>query len=186
MLDQQGGPLLIEVNHSPSMALAGNEPAEVEAKCEVVRAALLLGANDTHDASLCKEVGVVALHDESAAAAASPPLVERARLLFEARATSNSQQQWSMSFSAFAKMLSSSQLLRDAVEMRQLFDAACAAKADTGTGWDEPGVGKMSFFAFVESLLMLASRLEWGVDQVDGSDGLYSRVNHLLQTLMAL
>lgn len=37
-------PLLIEVNHSPSMAIKGAAPAEVKAKCAVLRTALRLGS----------------------------------------------------------------------------------------------------------------------------------------------
>jgi len=43
-------------------------------------------------------------------------------------------------------------------ELRAVFDSACAACVDTGSGWDPPAAGQMSFFAFTEALLVLSQR----------------------------
>ena len=48
----------LQVNHSPSMALKGNEPDEVDAKCSVIRAALQLGTSDSHPAELVESCEV--------------------------------------------------------------------------------------------------------------------------------
>ena len=53
MLDAAYKPWLLEVNHSPSMALAGNEEEEVEAKCSVIGASLQLAMADDHPDELC-------------------------------------------------------------------------------------------------------------------------------------
>ena len=58
----------------------------------------------------------------------------------------------------------------------------CAARADTGTGWDTPPAGQMSFFAFVEALLMLTSHLD-DAGQPKGLEGLHSRAEYLLDLL---
>merc|ERR1712216_160196 len=49
MLDSDYRPWLIETNHSPSMAIKGADAEEVEAKCSVIRAALLLATAGDQD-----------------------------------------------------------------------------------------------------------------------------------------
>ena len=86
VLDDRLEPWLLEVNHSPSMALAGNEDEEVEAKCSVVSAALKLGLSDDHTSGLCEACEVQPLHELVAPLRALEPV----RTLFEAVATSRS------------------------------------------------------------------------------------------------
>ena len=44
------------------------------------------------------------------------------------------------------------------VDPKALFADACAARADTGSGWDVPAAGQMSLWAFTEAMLRLAER----------------------------
>ncbi|KAL1498460.1 hypothetical protein AB1Y20_013785 [Prymnesium parvum] len=151
MLDEEYKPWLLEVNHSPSMALEGNDKEEVEAKCSVIAAALKLGTTDDHPAELLEECDVVALQEEAW------PLcsLEGARLLFEAHATKRHAQQWAMTYGTFEQLL---RPCAAAGELKQLFRQACEASADTGTGWEPPPAGQITFFGFVEALLLLAER----------------------------
>ena len=45
----------------------------------------------------------------------------------------------------------------EAAAVRRAFDRAAAATADSGTGWEPPPKGHVSFFGFVEALLTLAA-----------------------------
>ena len=143
-----------QVNHSPSMALGGAEPGEVEAKTSVLRAALRLGTAAEHTAALCEECEVVPLQ----AAALPFCSLEPARVLFERHATSRAQQQWTLDGGAFERLFADARV-GDAARLRAVFGAACSACADAGTGWDAPAKGQMSWFGFVEALLELASSL---------------------------
>ena len=130
MLDDTYRPWLLEVNHSPSMALAGNEPEEVLAKCSVIRAALRLGLADGHPKALCDECEVSDLQPPAWPLCAE---VEQVRGLFEASATSRSSQQWTMNLAAFEK------LLRPCVS---LMTAAAAAAANGGGAAGEGAAGE--------------------------------------------
>ena len=136
------------------MALGGAEPGEVEAKTSVLRAALRLGTAAEHTAALCEECEVVPLQ----AAALPFCSLEPARVLFERRATSRAQQQWTIDGGAFERLFADARV-GDAARLRSVFGAACSACADAGTGWDAPAKGQMSWFGFVEALLELASAL---------------------------
>ena len=150
MLDDDLNAWLLEVNHSPSMALGGAEPGEVEAKTSVLRAALRLGLADDHPQALCDECEVVALQEEAAPYCS----LDAARRLFESHATSRSQQQWALGFAAFERIFAP--LGVGTAKLRSVFAAACSARADSGTGWDEPSKGMMTLFGFVEAVLQLA------------------------------
>ena len=199
MLDAELSPWLLEVNHSPSMALAGNEPLEVEAKCSVIKAALKLGLADEHPAALCTECEVEPLHD------VSRPLctLDAVRSVFETHATSTSAQQWTLNAAAFEKLMQPALALLTAgpytggaaspvgsspgtasmdtaslgsgsrgvspvnpaaVDLRGVFDAACAARSDVGSGWDTPAAGQMSLWAFTEAVLRLAELVDMNAD----------------------
>ena len=151
-----------QVNHSPSMALGGAEPGEVEAKTSVLRAALRLGTAAEHAAALCDECEVVPLQ----ACALPFCSLEPARVLFERHATSRAQQQWTIDAAAFERLFADARV-GDAARLRAVFGAACTACADAGTGWDAPAKGQMSWFGFVEALLELASSLR---DEDNGSE----------------
>ena len=65
MLDADYRPWLLEVNHSPSMALEGNDREEVEAKCSVLRAALRLGTADAHPRELIESCEMTPLLEQA-------------------------------------------------------------------------------------------------------------------------
>ena len=167
MLDAHLKPWLLEVNHSPSMALEGNEPLEQEAKCSVITAALKLGLAESHSSQLCDECEVVPLSD----IACKLCVLEPVRLLFEGAATSRSAQQWALNVSAFEKLVQPAlPLLRDEksddgsgesnrVDLRRVFAEACAERADVGSGWDAAASGQMTLWAFTEAMLRLAARV---------------------------
>jgi len=158
MLDSDYRPWLIETNHSPSMAIKGADVAEVEAKCSVIRAALLLAtAAADHDA-LCDDCQVEALQPM---ARPFVELVERARTVFETHAASRSRQSWTMSYGVFERLLGSA--TGDASALRKVFKTAAAATADFGTGWDPPPEGHLTLFGFIEALLLLAPRQQQAV-----------------------
>ena len=157
MLDAAMKPWLIEVNHSPSMALAGNEAEEVDAKSSVIAAALRLGMADEHPLELCEACEVAPLHPVAA------PLcsLESLRALFEATATSRSAQQWTLTYAAFERLLApvaASLLahLSPPTDLKKVFAEACAHRVDVGSGWDAPAADTMTFWQFTEAMLRLA------------------------------
>ena len=162
MLDAALTPWLLEVNHSPSMALKGNEEQEVQAKCSVIRAALKLGLAEQHTDELCKACEVAPLHTIARPLCALEPV----RALFEAHATSRSGQQWTMNAAAFERLLQPAESLVAAsdsdggpLDLRSLFADACAARQDTGSGWDAPAPGQLTLWAWTEALLRVAKRV---------------------------
>jgi len=186
MLDSTGTPLLVEMNHSPSMAIAGADEDEVETKASVVSAALRLAtAPGEHPASLVADCQCEALHT------VMPPVdaLDGARLLFERFATNRSAQQWVMSQAAFERLLGEQGAGMDAQEVRAAFTAARLETEDFGHGWDPPPVGSITFFGFVEALLRLAPRVpgdetKISVNEVAGigenEDGMASAVKRLI------
>lgn len=58
----------------------------------------------------------------------------------------------------------------DSTELRRIFSRACIERYDMGTGWDPAPEGQMTFFGFVESLLMLASKFD-GVEADRSKNG---------------
>lgn len=212
MLDSAFKPWLLEVNHSPSMALAGNEPEEVDAKCSVVTAALRLGLADDHTPSLCERCEVRPLHGIAWPLCALEPV----RKLFEAIATSRSSQQWTINVSGFEKLVSPclAQIFQAPLEegegevdvsgapavaaaatappqidLRQLFADACAARADVGSGWDVPAAGQMTLWGFTEALLRLAECAQKASNASDvhvGAGGLAGTLDHVVRCLAAV
>lgn len=175
MLDDDLQAWLLEVNHSPSMALGGAEPGEVEAKTSVLRAALRLGLADDHPPQLCDECEVVPLQAEAAPYCS----LDAVRRVFEAHATSRSQQQWALGFAAFERIFAP--LGVGAAKLRSVFAAACSARADSGTGWDEPSKGQMTLFGFIEAVLQLAEAQKQQDEGGGASVGLAAAVEELLQ-----
>jgi len=178
MLDEARKPWLIEVNHSPSMALAGNDADEVDAKSSVIAAALRLGIADDHPPELCKACEVEPLHPVAG------PLcsLESLRALFEAVATSRAAQQWTISYAAFERLLApvaASLLAHDSpsTDLRTVFAQACARRADVGSGWEAPAADTMTLWQFTEAMLRLAERMPH-IDQ----DGVASDATQPVQT----
>ena len=180
MLDADLKPVLLEVNHSPSMALAGNEADEVDAKCSVISAALRLGTADEHTEALCRECEVGPLHTIARPLCALEPV----RALFEANATSRSSQQWTMNAAAFERLLQPALAALSsgggdggaaapapaaaALEPRVLFADACATRADVGSGWDAPAAGQMTLWAFTEAMLRVAEAAATEAERAGG------------------
>ena len=195
MLDAGLKPWLLEVNHSPSMALSGNEQEEVDAKCSVVTAALRLGHSDEHCASLCEQCEVMPLHHIAWPLCALEPV----RRLFEAHVTSRSAQQWTMNIGAFERLVQPclDRILQpeesdepmqaiEPIDLRELFLASCSARADVGSGWDVAAAGQMTLWAFTEAMLRLAERTRAARRSSARSEaGLAASLAHVVSCLAA-
>ena len=171
MLDAQLKPWLLEVNHSPSMALQGNDELECDAKCSVLNAALQLGLSDEHTEALCSTCEVEPLHQ------IARPLcdaLEGVRKLFESHATSRSAQQWTLNLGGFEKLLQPAMPLLgspSSSELRGVFEACWHDKVDVGSGWDAPAAGQLTLWGFTEAMLRLAKDLPPEAGAAGGAAG---------------
>ena len=64
-----------------------------------------------------------------------------------------------MGFPAFEKLAARACAAHlPGVELKAIFETACASRADVGSGWDLAAAGQMTFWQFTEGMLLLAER----------------------------
>lgn len=194
LIDADSKPWLIELNHSPSMALDGGDEDEVTTKVGVVKAAMLLsrtasGADDPAVAGICAAHGLEPLHATSQPAArpraagrhldASPDVLQHLRALFDALA--EPRRAASAGASGFDQPVGGRGVLpvvfaavaertglagaRDAAERSAR--GALGRLDDIGTGWHTPSLPRprgLPFHGLIRATLSLAEAL---ADELD-------------------
>ena len=61
-----------------------------------------------------------------------------------------------MNANAFEGLMQPAMPLLGEMDLRAVFDSACADRVDVGSGWDAAAAGQMTLWAFTEAMLRLA------------------------------